>query len=164
MTTEKGKPITISETTRIEEIKECLIEPTIVLAGDDIVTVCDKITRTPRSRNISVVDDKGVLIGIIPARRFFDTIFLRVMPVEALANVPGIEAAIELAREAAVRTARDAMTELRSVTMQDTLHDAFQKMHRHRLSGLPVIDEAGKVISYLDQLQVLSVWVMSQGR
>ncbi len=63
-----------------------------------------------------------------------------------------------------MRTARDAMTEPISVTMADTLSDAFEKMHHQQLSGLPVIDEAGKVIGYLDQLQVLSVWVMSQGR
>ena len=37
-------------------------------------------------------------------------------------------------------------------------------MHHAKLNGLPVLDEAGKVVGYLDQLELLMAWVHATGR
>jgi len=36
-------------------------------------------------------------------------------------------------------------------------------MHHARLNGLPIVDDAGQVVSYLDQLELLLVWVRASG-
>ena len=51
-----------------------------------------------------------------------------------------------------------------SVLRDATVRDAFETMHHARLYGLPIVDDAGRVVSYLDQLELLLVWVRASGR
>jgi CBS-domain-containing membrane protein len=37
-------------------------------------------------------------------------------------------------------------------------------MHAHRLYGLPITDEDERVVGYIDQLELLLVWVRATGR
>jgi CBS-domain-containing membrane protein len=44
------------------------------------------------------------------------------------------------------------------------VRDAFETMHKARLNGVPIVDEAMRVTGYLDQLEMLMVWVSATGR
>jgi len=44
-----------------------------------------------------------------------------------------------------------------------TVRDAFETMHKAHLNGLPIIDAEHSVIGYLDQLELLMVWVRASG-
>jgi hypothetical protein len=41
---------------------------------------------------------------------------------------------------------------------------AFERMHEHKLNGLPIVDGDRRVVGYLDQLELLLVWVRATGR
>ena len=45
-----------------------------------------------------------------------------------------------------------------------TVRDAFERMHHAKLNGLPITDGDGRVIGYVDQLELLLVWVRASGR
>jgi CBS domain-containing protein len=41
------------------------------------------------------------------------------------------------------------------VKQGETVKDAFERMHEHRLSGLPVVDERYHVVGYINLLELL---------
>jgi CBS domain-containing protein len=45
------------------------------------------------------------------------------------------------------------------VTLDDTVRDAFSRMHDHKLEGLPIVDEGMRPVGYLDRFQLLEVWL-----
>jgi CBS-domain-containing membrane protein len=51
-----------------------------------------------------------------------------------------------------------------SVHPEETVRDAFERMHVSHLNGLPVTDENEVVIGYVDQLELLMVWVRASGK
>jgi CBS domain-containing protein len=55
-----------------------------------------------------------------------------------------------------MRTAADAMQEPVWVKSGDTVKDAFKRMHEHRLSGLPVVDDQYQVVGYINLLEVMA--------
>lgn len=165
MNTNQSLASTITKTTKVRDALEYLrSEPTIVKASDDLLSIAEKVGLSPGTRTVAVVDAEEALIGIIHVSRFCDYVFLRIMPEEFMREILDSKAMIELARESEIRTAQDAMAEPVYVTIEDTVRDAFAKMHKHRLSGLPVVDEAKRVVGYLDMLQLLRVWLRAQGR
>jgi CBS-domain-containing membrane protein len=71
---------------------------------------------------------------------------------------------LEYAHHVGARTAGDIMLDPVSIHREQTVRDAFEVMHKARLNGLPVVDESRKVVGYLDQLELLLVWVHATGR
>jgi len=51
-----------------------------------------------------------------------------------------------------------------SVRPGQTVRDAFETMHKSKMYGLPVVDDDGAVTGYLDQLELLLVWIDATGR
>jgi CBS domain-containing protein len=54
------------------------------------------------------------------------------------------------------------MEEPKFVHMDDTVRDAFTRMHEEQLEGLPIVDEGMKVVGYLDRFQLLRLWLRGQ--
>jgi CBS-domain-containing membrane protein len=50
------------------------------------------------------------------------------------------------------------------VRLDDTVRDAFRRMHAAKLNGLPITDDDRHVVGYVDQLELLLVWVRAAGR
>ena len=65
----------------------------------------------------------------------------------------------EYGRMMRARTAGELMQPPVYVTVQDTIGDAFARMHDHDLEGLPVVDEALRPVGYLDRLELIKVWL-----
>ncbi|MGH7402833.1 MAG: hypothetical protein ACREKQ_10425, partial [Candidatus Rokuibacteriota bacterium] len=45
-----------------------------------------------------------------------------------------------------------------------TVRTAFERMHASNLNGLPITDRDERVLGYVDQLELLVVWVRASGR
>jgi CIC family chloride channel protein len=86
-----------------------------------------------------VLDKNGAMIGIIQAD------LLR-----TFASQPDFEL---------VTVAADLMQPPISVPDTQSLHDAIDRMLRHNLREIPVIDEAGKIIGFLDEADITRAYL-----
>jgi CBS-domain-containing membrane protein len=111
-----------------------------------------------------VVDDEERLIGLIPIRVLVNDIFLKIVPEEFLGEILDYEGALKYAEHLGARTAGDILQPPKSVRRDETVRDAFERMHAAKLNGLPITDEANRVVGYVDQLELLLVWVHASGR
>jgi IMP dehydrogenase len=55
-----------------------------------------------------------------------------------------------------MRTAKDAMQEPVWVKRDETVKDAFKRMHDYHLSGLPVVDDRYHVVGYINLLELMA--------
>jgi CIC family chloride channel protein len=86
-----------------------------------------------------VVGTKGEMVGIV------DTELLR-----TFASQPDFEH---------VTVAADLMQSPISVSTSESLHAAIDLMLRHGLRELPVLDEAGKIVGFLDEADVTRAYM-----
>ncbi len=101
---------------------------------------------------------------MVPVRLLVNDIFLKIVPEEFLGVIADVDDVMEYARHVRARTAADIMLAPVSVNREQTVRDAFETMHKARLNGLPIVDAAGRITGYLDQLELLLVWVRAAGR
>jgi CBS domain-containing protein len=71
---------------------------------------------------------------------------------------------MEYAERLGARTAADVMEPPISLRPDETAREAFRRLNDTGLAGLPVVDEQGRVEGYLDELELLLVWVEATGR
>ena len=159
-------PEDITQSTRIREVDELLRDTGPILVGpnDSLHRMAELAVVRPNCRVLSVVDDSGRLIGLVPVRLLVNDIFLKIVPEEFLGIITDIEDVMEYAHHVGARTAADIMLAPVSIHRDQTVRDAFEVMHKARLNGLPVVNEEGKVVGYVDQLELLLVWVHATGR
>lgn len=161
---ERLSPEAITQRTRIEEADDILsTRPVIMHAGDSLERVAEVAVESPACRVISVVDEDDRLVGVIPVRVLVNDIFLKIVPEEFLAEITDFEAVMKYAAHLGARTAADVMLEPTSVHHDDTVRDAFERMHAAKLNGLPITDSEQHVTGYIDQLELLLVWVRASG-
>jgi CBS-domain-containing membrane protein len=82
-----------------------------------------------------------------------------VAPEEFLADLRAMEGVEEFGKLSRAHTARELMQRAVCVTMEDSVREAFSRMHERRLEGLPVVDQDVRVIGYLDRLQLIRLWI-----
>jgi CBS domain-containing protein len=157
-------PESITQTTPIAEADTILrMEPVVVHANDSLRTAAEAAVGNTGCRVISVVDDDRRLIGVIPVRVLLNDIFLKIVPEEFLGEILDLEGALKYAEHVGARTARDIMLPPVSVRRDETVRDAFERMHAGKLNGVPITDEDGRIAGYVDQLELLLVWVRATG-
>jgi CBS domain-containing protein len=158
-------PESITQATPIAEADRFLrMEPVVVHANDSLRAVAEKAVENTGCRVIAVVGDGERIIGVIPVRRLVNDIFLKIVPEEFLGEIIDLEGALKYAEHIAARTARDIMLPPVWVRRDETVRDAFERMHTAKLNGLPIADQEGRVGGYVDQLELLLVWVRASGR
>jgi CBS domain-containing protein len=158
-------PESITQGTPIAEADTILsIGPVIANADDSLRTVAELAVENTGCRVIAVVDDGRRLIGVIPVRALVNDIFLKIVPEEFLGEILDLEGALKYAEHIRARTARDVMLPPVSVHGEETVRDAFERMHAAKLNGLPITDDDERVMGYVDQLELLLVWVRASGR
>jgi CBS domain-containing protein len=159
-------PEAVTQSTSIGEVDRLLqgTDPILVTPNDSLQRLAELAVDRPGCRVLSVVDESRRLIGLVPVRLLVNDIFLKIVPEEFLGVISGVEDVMEYARHLRARTAADIMLPPTSVRRDATVRDAFETMHHARLNGLPIVDEQGGVVSYLDQLELLLVWVRASGR
>ncbi len=139
-------------------------QPIVVQKSASLETIAERAVQNPNCRVISVVDDDGKLVGLVPVRLLVNDIFLKIVPEEFLGDIVDLDTALEYAQHIAARTTGDIMVPPVSVRPTETVRTAFERMHNSHMNGLPIVDDAGRVIGYLDMLELLLVWLRSTGR
>jgi CBS domain-containing protein len=158
-------PESITQATPIADADRYLrMGPVVVHAEDSLRAVAERAVENTGCRVIAVADDESRLIGVIPVRVLVNDIFLKIVPEEFLGEIQDLEGALKYAEHIRARTARDIMLPPMSVHRDETVRDAFERMHAARLNGLPITDDDGRIAGYVDQLELLLVWVNATGR
>jgi CBS domain-containing protein len=139
-------------------------KPVIVKTGDDLLEVLKKYISLHEIRTVAVVDEDDRLVGVIRETTLADDILFHIMPAEFLAGALGADGMAELASRMGARVATDLMQAPVFVKKEDNLKDAFAKMRRNRLYGLPIVDDNMRVVGYLDMQEILAVWLKAMGR
>jgi CBS domain-containing protein len=138
-----------------------LQEPILVRRSAPLDEVAQAMARRPDIHLACVVSEEasleeGRLVGLLELRALADDLFFHIMPEEFLSGITDLEEMMEYARRSGVRTAGDAMQEPVWVKRTDTVKDAFKRMHKDQLPGLPVVDDQYHVVGYINLLGLLS--------
>jgi len=158
-------PESITQATPIAEADTILrMEPVVVDAGASLHSVAEAAVENTGCRVIAVIDADDRLIGVIPIRVLVNDIFLKIVPEEFLGEILDYEGALKYAEHIGARTAGDILQPPVSVRRDETVRDAFERMHAAKLNGLPITDESNRVVGYVDQLELLLVWVHASDR
>jgi CBS domain-containing protein len=148
----------IAETDRILRMEAVVVDVTSSLRE-----AAERAVGNTGCRVLAVVDADRRLVGVLPVRTLVNDVFLKLVPEEFLSEITDLEAAHQYAKHVGARTAGDIMLEPVAVVPTDTVRDAFERMHASRLNGLPIIDAERAPVGYVDQLELLMVWVRATG-
>lgn len=158
-------PEAITQSTSIAEADQILqMSPVVVPATASLREVAELAVRNTGCRVIAVVDDERRLVGVLPVRALVNDVFLKIVPEEFLGEITDLKGALKYAEHIGARTAADVMVPPVSVHPHETVRDAFERMHVHDLNGLPITDAGEVVTGYVDQLELLVVWVHASGK
>ncbi|MFQ5577772.1 MAG: CBS domain-containing protein, partial [Anaerolineae bacterium] len=136
-------PVIVNEETSLPDVARTMI-------GDPTVTVA------------CVVNKRRRLVGLLPLQTLADDLFLLVMPEDFLVETRSLEDVLHFAHLSHTKTAGDAMIPPVWVTADTPMKEAFRNMHRHKLLGIPVIDEAHHVVGYINLLEMLELYARQQ--
>jgi CBS domain-containing protein len=162
---ERQTPEAITQRTSIADADRLLrMGPVVVRRDDSLRRVAELAVENTGCRVIAVVDEDDRLVGVIPVRTLVNDIFLKILPEEFLGEIADLEGALKYAGHVGARAAGDIMLEPVAVRPTDTVRDAFERMHEAKLNGLTIIDDERRVVGYVDQLELLLVWVRASGR
>ena len=162
---DRPTPESITQNTSIADADRLLsIGPVLVEAEASLRAIAEVAVENPGSRVIGVTDGEGRLTGVIPVRVLVNDIFLKILPELFLGEILDVDAAMKYAAHIGARTAADIALPPVSVRPDETVRDAFARMHESKLNGLPIVDAAQRVVGYVDQLELLIVWIRATGR
>ena len=165
MAKNRPTPESITLLTTIAECDRMLhMEPVVVRTDASLREVAERAVENTGCRVLAVVDEHERLAGVLPVRVLVNDVFLKILPEEFLGEITDLEAALKYADHLRARTAGDVMGEPISVHPDETVRVAFERMHEHKLNGLPMTDRDERVVGYIDQLELLIVWVRATGR
>jgi CBS domain-containing protein len=165
MDSDTQTPEAITLSTSIAETDRLLrMEAVIVDVTSSLREAAERAVGNTGCRVLAVVDGNGRLVGVLPVRILVNDVFLKLVPEEFLGEITDLEAAHRYAKHVGARTAGDIMLEPVEVLPTDTVRDAFERMHASRLNGLPIVDADRQCVGYVDQLELLMVWVRATGR
>lgn len=158
-------PESITQQTSIAEADRLLrMRPVVVPASASLREVAETAVDNTGCRVISVVDAERRLVGVLPVRVLVNDVFLKIVPEEFLGEITDLEGVLKYAEHVGARTAGDVMLAPVSVHPDETVRTAFERMHESKLNGLPITDHDDSLIGYVDQLELLIVWVRASGR
>jgi len=150
----------IRRDTPVQEVDAILnLEPTIVRADTPLDKVAQAMLASPNVHVACVVNEDGRLVGLLGLRALADDLFFHILPEEFLSEATDLEHVMEFARKVSTRTAEDAMQEPVWVKVGETVKDAFKRMHDHRTSGLPLVDNRYHVVGYINLLELVAACV-----
>lgn len=153
----------ITRNTPIEIVDKILtIDPIVVEANTPLLEVAEAFIQNPSVNVACVVNKQNQLVGVLPVQNVADDLFMLVVPEEFLLEARGLTDALHFADLTRTKTAGDAMLSPQSVHFNDKVRDVFHKMHDHKLSGVPVVNEGQEIIGYITLLELLALYARSQ--
>jgi CBS domain-containing protein len=154
----------ITRQTPVSVVAEILnLEPVIVQRDQSLLEVAEALAQNLPVNVACVVNEQQQLVGLLALQNLADDLFLLVVPEEFLSETRDVEDALHYADMSRTQTAGDAMIPPVSVTRNDQVRDAFRKMHDHKLSGIPIVNQGNEVTGYITLLELLVLYIRSQG-
>jgi CBS domain-containing protein len=148
----------VQRDTPIEAVLDILdLEPTIIRPETPLDEVAQAMLAQCNVHVACVTAEDGRLIGLLRLRALADDLFFHIMPEEFMSEITDLERLMQYADKSRMCTAADAMQEPVWVKRDDTVKDAFKRLHEHELSGLPVVDDQYHVVGYINLLELLAV-------
>lgn len=135
------------------------IEPLLVERDADPLEVMHRAAAQPQTRLLGVVDEQGVLIGVVPLLRLAEAVIARISPETLLADIVDLADAARFGHVVESRTIGDVMVRPATIKSTASADDAFRLMHERHLSGLYVVDDDGRPTGYLDLLELTLAYV-----
>jgi len=139
------------------------LEPTIVSAEMPLDDVAQAMLAHPSVHVVSVVAENERLIGLLELSTLADDLFVHILPEEFLSEITDLEKLLSYANKTRVLTAGDAMSPPVWVKPDETVKEAFRRMHENKLPGLPVVDDLYQVIGYINLLELLALCIQVKG-
>jgi CBS domain-containing protein len=115
-------------------------EPVTVSPGTSVAACLLAIQRTGTGDSVFVTDADGRLVGVLTERDVFD----RLVGPDVAAGVD-VDAAVE-----AYMT-----TEPRTLRLDQTVRDALEIMQERRYRNVPVVDDDGRLVGVVRQIDIL---------
>ncbi len=135
------------------------IEPVLVAPGDHLDAVIRRASAAPSTRVLGVVDGSGVLVGVVTSHDLVASIVGRLAPAALLTEVRDVEGVHVFERFVEATVAGDLMHPPAVLRETATMAEAFRLMHEQDLSGVYVVDTAGRPIGYVDGLELAAAVV-----
>jgi CBS-domain-containing membrane protein len=150
----------ITKATLIRQVRDILSSDLVLVSpDDDLHQLANKVVAAGQNHTLCVVDAERKLLGLIPLESLLNSVFYHIVPEELLGEMSDYEEAVAVAKLSSTKTAKDLMIAPVSLRDDDRVRDAFVRMHAsHCLEGLPVVDEANRVVAFVSMLELLSVW------
>ncbi len=109
-----------------------------------------------------MVNERRRLVGLLSLRSLVDDLFMLVVPEDFLSKTHNLKSALRFAKLGGTRTAGDTMIPAVWVKPEDTIREAFHKIHENQLSGIPIINDRYEVTGYINLLELLTVYARGQ--
>jgi CBS domain-containing protein len=135
------------------------IEPLLVHRDDDPLEVMHRVAEQPQTRVLGVVDDAGIVVGVLSIIRLAQAVVVRVAPETVLSEISDLADAASFGETVGAATVGDVMLPPATIRGDATVDEAFRRMHARRLSGLYVVDASGRPTGYLDLLELTMRYV-----
>lgn len=135
------------------------IDATIVREHTTLREVAKQAIGMPQSRVIAVVNQQDRVVGILPMRTLSFRVLEKILPERALILARDSDDMPEFLAATHGETAGECMIAPHVVTLEMSLGKAFETIMRFHLDGLPVVDGVGRVVGYLDVMEILKYWV-----
>jgi CBS domain-containing protein len=149
--------------TPVEEIVAILnLEPTIVKAETPLADIAQKMLTHPNVHVACIVAEDGRLVGLLGLRALADDIYFHILPEEFISEIHDLDEAMEFANRSHMRTAEDAMQDPVWVKKDETVKEAFKRMHENVLTGLPVVNDLYHVVGYINLLELLAICIKQE--
>ena len=152
--------LTIRDTPLSEVVHILNIPPVTIPTGATLVEAAKAFVNSPYAHVAAVVSQTGHLLGIITLRQLADYLFFGIMPEVFYKEVnTDIDHSLDFGKMANVHNVADLMMDPIAVHLSDTVGEAFARMHKHHLSGLPIIDENAHVVGFMSMQDLLNLAV-----
>jgi CBS domain-containing protein len=135
------------------------IGPLLVHERDDLLDVARLAAAQPATRVIGVLDDDRRLVGILPIGRLVEDVIARVDPGALMTDIADIDDVARFSHAVEARTAGDAMLEATAARLDTAVGEVFRELRERRLSGIHVVDSDGRVVGYMDLLELVTLYL-----
>lgn len=155
-----GVPAGVGARTPVAAAERLLaIEPVLIAPHDHLDVVIRRAGAAPATRVLGVVDAAGVLVGVVSSHDLVASIVGRLAPGSLLTEVRDAEGVGEFERFVEATVVADLMRPPAALPETATMAEAFRLMHERQLSGVYVVDAAGRPIAYVDGLELAAAVV-----
>lgn len=126
-------------------------KPLTATEDEPLLEVATAMLARPEVRTVAVVDVEGAVVGIIISRMLAEHFFVEEFPAVIFGEVASLRSSLDAVRVGQrYHSAGEMMGEPVVVKLEDSLHDAFVRIHTTNAAGLPVVDDEGRPVAYLD--------------